>query len=53
MKATRMLTRALVLLGLLAAPPALHAQTVEDGIMLGKGQLFTGTLYTHDNWDEY
>lgn len=48
-----MLTRALVLLGLLAAPPALHAQTVEDGIMLGKGQLFTGTLYTHDSWDEY
>lgn len=48
-----MLTRALVLLGLLGAPPVLHAQTVEDGIMLGKGQLFTGTLYTHDSWDEY
>ena len=31
----------------------LHAQTVEDGIMVRKNDLFTGSIYTHDSWDEY
>lgn len=32
---------------------SLCAQTIDDGIMLGKGELFTGYVYTHDSWDEY
>ena len=53
MTALRLLSSALVATGLLATPTALHAQTIEDAIMLGKGELFTGALYTHDSWDEY
>jgi hypothetical protein len=54
MNAIRTLGRTLTLLTLLAAPAMpLQAQTIEDGIMLGRGALFTGTLYTHDSWDEY
>jgi hypothetical protein len=30
-----------------------HAQTVDDGIMLPKGTLFVGQIYTHDDWTEY
>ena len=33
--------------------PMVHAQTVDDGLMLSKKTLFTGTLYTHDSWDRY
>jgi hypothetical protein len=36
---------------LIAGP--LYAQTVEDGIMLARNQLFVGNLYTHDSWDRY
>jgi hypothetical protein len=32
---------------------SLHAQTIDDGIMMGKHNLFTGGLFTHDTWDEY
>jgi hypothetical protein len=32
---------------------SVHAQTVEDGIMMGRKGLFTGMLYAHDGWDEY
>jgi hypothetical protein len=39
-------------LAVLAAGNAL-AQTVDDGIMLAKGTLFAGQIYTHDDWDEY
>jgi hypothetical protein len=49
----RTLTRSLVLVALLSAPALSHAQTVEDGIMLGRGELFTGALYSHDSWDKY
>jgi hypothetical protein len=35
----------------LSTPAA--AQTLDDGIMLEKGGLLTGDLYTHDTWDEY
>jgi hypothetical protein len=34
-----------------AAP--VWSQTIEDGVMMGKGQLFTGVVYSHDTWDEY
>lgn len=29
------------------------AQTVDDGIMLAKGTLFAGQIYTHDEWTDY
>jgi hypothetical protein len=34
------------------AGPA-RTQTIEDGIMLAKGTLFAGQIYSHDNWTEY
>jgi hypothetical protein len=35
----------------LAAP--LHAQTIDDGIMVGQKELLTGNFYSYDTWDEY
>ena len=35
----------------LAAP--LHAQTIDDGIMLSQKQLLTGNFYSYDTWDRY
>ena len=32
---------------------AARAQTVEDGIMLTRGTLFAGHVYSHDDWTEY
>jgi hypothetical protein len=49
-----MLARALrlgVALALVAG--SLHAQTVEDGLMMAKGEFLTGNLYAHDSWDQY
>ncbi len=42
---------ALVLLTSLSVP--LHAQTIDDGIMLAKHDLQAGNLYSHQSWDEY
>ena len=53
MNGIRLLARLLVLLAALAAPAALGAQTIEDGVMLGRGELFTGAVYSTDSWDEY
>ena len=48
------MARILFALALVASlPAALRAQTIHDGIMLSKGQLFTGGLYTRESWDEY
>jgi hypothetical protein len=41
----------LALFALLAVP--LHAQTIDDGIMMAKHSLFTADLYSHDSWDQY
>jgi hypothetical protein len=41
----------IVLFTVLCAP--LAAQTIEDGIMLEKGALLTGPLYSQDSWNEY
>ncbi len=30
-----------------------HAQTIDDGLMMGKGLLCAGYMYTHDSWSEY
>jgi hypothetical protein len=42
----------LVAVVLLAAAPV-SAQTIDDGIMLARHQLFVGNVYTHDRWDRY
>jgi hypothetical protein len=36
-----------------AVPGSARAQTLDDGVMMAKGELFTGEVYTHDAWDEY
>ena len=40
-----------VLLTALAAP--LHAQTIDDGIMMTTRSVQAGNIYTRDTWDEY
>ncbi len=48
------ITRALTLVVVLASfPLSLQAQTIDDGVMMRKGALFAGDLYTHDSWDRY
>jgi hypothetical protein len=37
----------------LTVPTLLSAQTIDDGVMLTRGSLFVGDLYTHDAWDQY
>jgi hypothetical protein len=41
----------LILLAMMSAP--LHAQTIDDGIMISRHNLFVGNLYTNDSWDHY
>ena len=43
--------RACVLLACLA--PSAHAQTIDDGQMVRPRELLTGSVYSHDSWDEY
>ncbi|HUR35745.1 MAG TPA: transporter [Vicinamibacterales bacterium] len=31
----------------------LHAQTIDDGIMMASRSLQAGTIYTHDSWNQY
>ena len=38
---------------IIAFCPVAYSQTIEDGIMLSKGTICTGFLYTHDAWDHY
>lgn len=47
----RTAVRLFVLPALLCVP--LHGQTIEDGIMMPKRNLFAGYLYSHDSWDKY
>ena len=42
---------ACLLLAFLSVP--LHAQTIEDGIMVHKANLFTGPVYTYSYWNKY
>ena len=46
------LLQGLCLLGLLS-PSLAHAQTAEDGIMLGGRQLCTGVFFSYDYWNHY
>jgi hypothetical protein len=32
---------------------SLHAQTIDDGVMMPQKNLCTGFLYTHDSWTDY
>jgi len=50
---TRIRSALSAFLWLLCVATPLRAQTVDDGIMLAKGELLTGTTYTHDRWEEY
>jgi hypothetical protein len=34
-------------------PGSARAQTIDDGVMMGKGELFAGDIYTHGQWDQY
>lgn len=43
----------LLLTTLACVPGSLQAQTIDDGIMLGKHELFAGDVYAHDSWDQY
>jgi len=46
--------KTLALFGLLAAAAApLHAQTIDDGIMMTARSVQAGDIYTRDKWDEY
>lgn len=40
-------------LGMLVAPSALRAQTIDDSLMMPRRQLCTGFIYGHDSWDRY
>lgn len=40
-------------LPLLLAVAPLPAQTLDDSLMMGRGQLCTGFVYAHDGWDRY
>lgn len=42
-------TLALTLVSALSA----QAQTIDDGIMMGRGELRTTNLYSYDRWDQY
>lgn len=42
---------ALLVLAACAAP--LHAQTIDDGLMVKSKTLFTGVTYGHDSWSDY
>jgi hypothetical protein len=37
----------------LVLPCSVYAQTIDDGIMMGKGELQTGNHYSYDTWDQY
>ena len=44
---------AAVALATAVQPGSARAQTLDDGVMMARGELFTGNVYTHDAWDHY
>ena len=53
-KGARAFWRRLACLGMLVVcAGAAGAQTMEDGIMLSRGTLCAGSLYTHSQWSQY
>jgi hypothetical protein len=56
MATLRLLARLTLVLSAYVLPPLVplvHAQTVDDQIMIEGKTLFTGYLFTYDTWDEY
>jgi hypothetical protein len=54
----RAIRRAWILVSMAVAltsvrPGSARAQTIDDGVMMAKGELFAGDVYTHDQWDHY
>jgi hypothetical protein len=54
----RAIRRAWILVSMVVALTAVQwgsarAQTIDDGVMLAKGELFAGDVYTHDQWSHY
>ena len=54
----RAIRRAWILVSMAVAlaavqPGSARAQTIDDGVMMGQGELFAGDLYTHDQWSHY
>jgi hypothetical protein len=43
----------LVVILLIVLAPSGHTQTIEDGIMLSKGTMCAGFLYSRDEWNHY
>jgi hypothetical protein len=50
---THLRVSSVLLAGILLTAMPLRAQTVDDGIMLGRGELQAGSVYAYDTWDEY
>jgi hypothetical protein len=42
-----------LLLLLVSCSVQIHAQTIDDGIMIAKQDLLTGNLYSYESWDHY
>jgi hypothetical protein len=42
-----------VLVLVLACPALVHAQTIDDGLMMPKRSLCTGFIYSHEGWEKY
>jgi hypothetical protein len=51
--AEKMLRKLLLIVAMVSLPSLSAAQTIDDGIMMGKQRLFTGNVYTHESWEEY
>jgi hypothetical protein len=44
---------AVLLAAAAVSAPSLHAQAIDDGLMVRKNALFTGFVYGHDRWTDY
>jgi hypothetical protein len=53
MTRARSASQRLVLLASIVFAPPLHAQTIDDGIMVARHNIFVADVYTHDSWNEY
>jgi hypothetical protein len=47
------MNKSAIVLLLVAVCPPVHAQTIDDGIMMTRRSLQAGAVYTHDSWSEY
>ena len=43
----------LTLAALVCGTASVHAQTIEDAVMMPKQALCTGFMYAHDGWEQY